>query len=154
MKQLVLIFILILSLNSCNEHTKKDSETQEKVTKTSPLQIENFTVWPEEISGCSCYSSKNKEDFRSQHYLVIDDYFNKALIKVNGNTETLNLVSNDTLNSKKERIKIWKNNNFELSVETHEIDAIDEIWVHKGILRLTSNKGETFETEIFGHCGC
>lgn len=154
MKQLVLIFILILCLNSCNEHTKKDSETQEKVTKTSPLQIENFTEWPQEIIGYSCYSSKNKEDFNKRQYLLIDDYFNKALMNINGNKETLNLVSNDTLNTKKERRKIWKNNQFELNLETYEIDAFDEIWVHEGVLKLTSKNGERLEMTIFGHCGC
>jgi len=154
MKQVAFFFTLILSLNSCNEKTKNESTIQEEITTASALQVENFTEWPEEIIGCSCYSSINKEDFRSQHYLIIDDYFSKALIKVNGNTETLNLMSNNTLNSKKERLKIWKNNEFELRVETFEIDAIDEIWVHEETPKLTSNKGQTFETAIFSHCGC
>ncbi|TPV33214.1 hypothetical protein FJ651_08955 [Paucihalobacter ruber] len=154
MKLLILILSIAFFFQSCKNHTKKDSQTTQQPSTDTVLQIENFTIWPEEVMGCSCYSSKNKEDFRSQRYLVIDDYFSKALIKVNGKTETLNLVSNDTLNSKKERLKIWKNDNFELRVETYEIDAIDEIWVHEGILKLTSNNEQTFETAIFGHCGC
>ena len=150
-------FILILSIaiffQSCKNNAQKDSQTKPEPSTETALQIDYFTEWPEEVMGCSCYSSKNKEDFNNQQYLVIDDYFSKALINVNGNIETLNLISNDTLKSKKERLKIWKNEQFQLSIETVEIDAIDEIWVHEGVLKLTSENSQTVEIAIYGHCG-
>jgi hypothetical protein len=154
MRPFVFLLLITIFIQSCKDNIKQNGQTINEVSIETALQIDYFTEWPEDIIGCSCYSSKNKEDFKKRQYLLIDDYFNNALININGNKETLNLVFNDTLNTKKERRKIWKNNQFELNLETYEIDSLDEIWVHEGVLKLTSKNGERLEMTIFGHCGC
>lgn len=159
MKTITILTLTIICLFGCNsspESKDKEKVNEVKVSSTElvGLQIQVIEKWPEEIDGCSCYSSRNKNEFEKREYIYMDDYGDKAFMKINGQLEKFKMTKSDTLTSSEHSKETWENDNFELTIETRQVGQIDETWQHKGKLTLKQKDGETIEREIYGECGC
>ncbi|MDO7174231.1 hypothetical protein [Mariniflexile sp. AS56] len=159
MKNITLLILTVILFFGCNNSPNSKSNEMKKnlkesVSETNGLQIQVIENWPDEIDGCSCYSSKSKDEFEKEEYIYMDNYGDLAYMKINGKLERFKLTKSDTLTSSNDSRKTWTNENFEFIIETLQIGRIDETWQHKGKLTLKSNEGEIIETKIYGECGC
>ena len=159
MKSTTLLLLTVILYFGCNYPPKsKSNETKmnlkKSISETNKLQIQVIADWPDEIDGCSCYSSKSKDEFEKEEFIYMDDYGDLAFMKINGQLERFKLTKSDTLTSSNDSRKTWTNENFEFIIETYQIGEIDETWQHKGKLTFKSNEGEIIEKEIYGECGC
>ena len=127
-------------------------ETTEHSSEPDKIQVIETT--PDEIDGCSCYASRNKDEFEKREYIYMDDYGDIAFMQINGRIERLKLTKSDTLTSADHSKETWANEDFEVTLEKHETGQIEETWQHKGRLTLKPRAGDVIEMEIVGECGC
>lgn len=155
---LTLLSICLFGCNDTSSSTKNNKVNDQNSSSTSvklkELKIQVIDEWPNEIDGCSCYFSRNEEDFENAKYIFINDYQELAFMKINGKLKTFKLAEPESETISGMRIETWKNDNFELITETHQLGQVDETWQYKGKLTLKSKDGAIIEQEINGECGC
>jgi hypothetical protein len=122
----ILILSLLISFINCNA---------QKLTK-----INGF---PEEIEGCSCYFSENKEDFNNKKFIYLDQHYSGfAFISIDG---------------KLIQIDLEKENKGDYSVEIEfdkEFQNGDETYWKKGTIKVKLKDGTILSKKFVGECGC
>ena len=159
MKAITFLTFLIICLFGCNSSssstvTKEVNDQSTSSLKLKELKIQVIDEWPSEIEGCSCYFSLNENGFKNTQYIFISDYQELAFMKINGQLERFKLAEPESETFSGKMIEIWKSDNFELILETHQLGQVDETWQYKGILTLKSKDGANIDQEIYGECGC
>lgn len=137
MKTFISTVLLLITLIGCQAPEKN-------------LNLESFKDFPPEIDGCSCYFSTNQSDFESGVYLYMDNYFDLAFIKIDGELITFKkTISGDSETGK------WVNDNYLLSLTKTEQSTVDETIQYSGFLTLKKD-GMTILTKegLVGECGC
>lgn len=117
------------------------------------ITLDRFSDFPEEIDGCACYFSANKEDFIEGNYIYADTYHENAYISINGKMIQFTLKSYTDI---KENywVKRYTNEKYEVTLESKEIWRVDETWQQKGTMTIKSKDGKTIKETIYGECGC
>ncbi|MEC5156761.1 hypothetical protein [Chryseobacterium sp. MP_3.2] len=119
--------------------------------KTSSTEFQTFG-FPAEVEGCSCYFSKNKDDFDEGKYVYIDDYGNNAYIKLDHELIKTPMVESDfdPINFKKS----ITTDDITITLEGKKIEELEEVMMFQGNLSVKKKNGETNSTPIYGECGC
>lgn len=115
--------------------------------------IDRFKDFPEEIDGCACYFSANKEDFIKGEYIYADTYHDHAYISINGKMMQFKLKSY-TDAAEGYWVRVYTNDDYEVTVDSEEVLQKNSTWLQKGRIAVKS-KGKTIIKEtIYGECGC
>lgn len=125
---------------------------------TKPMLISIFTKVPDEIEGCACYFSKNKEDLETSDFLFAANYDSAAFISINQKLIKLKLISstrNPGTFGDYDHVDIYQANGYKVTVDLHYKKSTgDEVWEFTGTLILTRKDGKKAETQLYGQCGC
>ena len=164
MKKILLIASLII-LFSCKK--------EEQVSETKPLSTDSILLandslaasqeplnqikletfgFPAEVSGCSCYFSKNKQDFQDEKYVYIDDYGNSAFLKIDGKMAKIKMEEGDF--DPDNFNKVIKNEDFTISIQGKKVNELEEVMMFEGTMTVENKNGEKTITPIYGECGC
>ena len=117
------------------------------------IGIDRFNDFPDEINGCACYYSANKTDFIKGSYIYADNYQEHAYVSVNGKMMLFTLLSTTDV-SEGYWVKTYSNSEYVLTVDSFEVWQVNQTWLQKGIMTLTSKDGKTIKETIYGECGC
>ena len=139
MKRLLFTLIPSLLLISCA--TEKE------------IAIDRFKNFPEEIDGCACYFSANKEDFIKGEYIYADTYHDHAYISINGKMMQFKLKSYTDV-AEGYWVKIYENDEYEVTVDSEEVLQKNASWLQKGKIPVKSKKKTIIKETIYGECGC
>ena len=129
----------------------QDSVASNETEMPAQITIETFG-FPAEVSGCSCYFSKNKEDFQDEKFVYIDDYGNNAYLKIDGKTIKIPMKEGDF--DPKNFNKTIKNDEFSITIKGKKIKEFEEVMMFEGTMTVENKKGEKTVTPIYGECGC
>lgn len=165
MKKLMIIASLMV-LFSCK---KEEQITESKPLTTDSLKVETDSMnvgtaetlnqinletfgFPAEVNGCSCYFSKNKEDFDQEKYIYIDDYGNNAYLKIDGKTVKIKMKEGDF--DPDNFSKVIKNEEISVTIQGKKVNELEEVMMFEGTMTVENKKGEKTITPIYGECGC
>ena len=165
MKKLMIIASLMM-LFSCK---KEEQITESKPLTTDSLKVETDSMnvgtaenlnqinletfgFPAEVNGCSCYFSKNKEDFDQEKYIYIDDYGNNAYLKIDGKTVKIKMKEGDF--DPDNFSKVIKNEEVSVTIQGKKVNELEEVMMFEGTMTVENKKGEKTITPIYGECGC
>ena len=165
MKKLMIIASLMM-LFSCK---KEEQITESKPITTDSLKVERDSLnvgtvevlnqinletfgFPAEVNGCSCYFSKNKEDFEHEKYVYIDDYGNNAYLKIDGKTIKIKMKEGDF--DPDNFNKVIKNEEISVTIQGKKVKELEEVMMFEGTMTVENKKGEKTITPIYGECGC
>ncbi len=165
MKKLMIIASLMM-LFSCK---KEEQITESKPSTTDSLKVETDSMdvgtaetlnqinletfgFPAEVNGCSCYFSKNKEDFDQEKYIYIDDYGNNAYLKIDGKTVKIKMKEGDF--DPDNFSKVIENEEISVTIQGKKVNELEEVMMFEGTMTVENKKGEKTITPIYGECGC
>jgi hypothetical protein len=117
------------------------------------ITVDRFSEFPEEINGCACYFSANNKDFIKGSYIYADTYHDHAYISINGKMMQFKLKSYTDV-AEGYWIKIYTNDEYEVTIDSEEVLQVDETWQQKGTMSIKSKKGTIIKETIYGECGC
>ena len=141
---LFIIFLLSFNISAQPNHSQS----------TQKIDIQVFAEWPEEIMGCSCYSSRSQDEFENNQFIYVNNYEDLTLMQINGKVQRFTKVKEVMLSSDTHYRQTFKNDDFELIIETKQVSRSDETFQHEGTLILKATQGEVVELKIYGECGC
>ena len=165
MKKLMIIASLMM-LFSCK---KEEQITETKPLTTDSLKVETDSMnvgtaetlnqinletfgFPAEVNGCSCYFSKNKEDFDQEKYIYIDDYGNNAYLKIDEKTVKIKMKEGDF--DPDNFSKVIKNEEISVTIQGKKVNELEEVMMFEGTMTVENKNGEKTITPIYGECGC
>ena len=128
-----------------------DSIGEGSATSFNQINLETFG-FPDEVNGCSCYFSKNKEDFAKEKYIYIDDYGNSAFLKIEGKTVKIKMEEGDF--DPENFSKVIKDEEFTVTIQGKKVNELEEVMMFQGMMTIENKKGEKTITPIYGECGC
>ena len=106
-------------------------------------ELTTIKGFPDEIDGCSCYFSRNKEEFDNSEFIYLDTYYQgTAFICIDGQQVKINLDNPET---NKYNVKV----DFETDTQTGH-----ETWWKTGEITVSTEKGKTLTSPFVGMCGC
>lgn len=138
-KILCALFLLSMLLNSCGSEKE--------------IIIDRFTDFPEEIDGCACYFSADKNDFVKGSYIYADNYHDHAYVSIDGKMQLFTLVKQTEV-TESYWMKVYTNSEYEVTVEAETLWQADETWLQKGEISIKSRNGKKIKETIYGECGC
>jgi hypothetical protein len=115
--------------------------------------IDRFTDFPEEIDGCACYFSADKNDFVKGSYIYADNYHDHAYVSIDGKMQLFTLVKQTEV-TESYWMKVYTNSEYEVTVEAETLWQADETWLQKGEISIKSRNGKKIKETIYGECGC
>ena len=121
--------------------------------KEKEITINHFKDFPDEINGCACYFSADKDDFIKGSYIYADNYGDTAFISING-VMTKFMLTKQTDVTEGYWIKVYNNDEYEVTVDSEEVWQVNQTWLQKGRMTVRSKKGATTTENIYGECGC
>ncbi|WP_373797555.1 hypothetical protein [Kaistella sp.] len=165
MKKLMIIASLMMMF-SCK---KEEQIIESKPLTTDSLKVETDSMnvgtsetlnqinletfgFPAEVNGCSCYFSKNKEDFDQEKYIYIDDYGNNAYLKIDGKTVKIKMKEGDF--DPDNFSKVIKNEEISVTIQGKKVNELEEVMMFEGTMTVENKNGEKTITPIYGECGC
>lgn len=161
-----MIIASLMMLFSCK---KEEQITESKPLTTDSLKVETDSMnvgtaetlnqinletfgFPAEVNGCSCYFSKNKEDFDQEKYIYIDDYGNNAYLKIDEKTVKIKMKEGDF--DPDNFSKVIKNEEISVTIQGKKVNELEEVMMFEGTMTVENKKGEKTITPIYGECGC
>ena len=161
-----MIIASLMMLFSCK---KEEQITESKPLTTDSLKVETDSMkvgtaetlnqinletfgFPAEVNGCSCYFSKNKEDFDQEKYIYIDDYGNNAYLKIDGKTVKIKMKEGDF--DPDNFSKVIKNEEISVTIQGKKVNELEEVMMFEGTMTVENKNGEKTITPIYGECGC
>ncbi len=147
---------------------KKEKENISESTKTDSIQtvqdsvkgnLQNTAIaigtfsFPKEIKECSCFFSKNREDFLNEKYIYADDAGKTAYMMLDGKRMAMNLISSSDMEGDDELSKEIENENYKISVKGKKIKN-EEALLFEGTLTIEKPDGTKSVIPIYGECGC
>lgn len=141
-----------VSENSAPTETMKVDSVSSNVHQTSDdLNLQTFG-FPPEVDGCSCYFSKNKEDFENEKYIYIDDYGKTAYLKMDNKLHKIAMKDDDfdPENFQKE----IKNEDLSIKISGKKVKELEEVMMFEGTMEVTLKNGKKSTVPIYGECGC
>lgn len=115
------------------------------------LRLDTFG-FPAEVSGCSCYFSTNRNDFENGKYVYIDDYGNKAYLKIDGKEIEIKMSEGDF--DENNFNKVIKNKEYTVTLKGKKVDELEEVMMFEGSMTVEHKSGAKTVTPIYGECGC
>mgnify|MGYP000902863125 CR=1 FL=1 len=162
MKILVYGLSLIMIIGCKKENPVSENSTQKEIVKieagsekasefSDDLNLQTFG-FPAEVDGCSCYFSKNKEDFENEKYIYIDDYGKTAYLKMDNKLHKI-VMKNDDFDPENFQKEI-KNEDLSIKISGKKVKELEEVMMFEGSMVLTLKNGKKSTVPIYGECGC
>lgn len=159
MKKKLPILILMAILVSCNpkEHIPSGNSQYTNPIKPSgentvSLHLQPFD-FPEEINGCSCYFSRNKEDFQAGKYIFADDMGKSTYLKING--KMITIPKTDDHIDPENFSKHIKDSQFDITLKGKKANGDQEALIIEGIITVKDRtSGAVYKSPFYGECGC
>ena len=156
----ILIFTLLAITISCKKAEinqenviEKDIISTTKKVVEKKISLENFSTFPPEIDGCSCYFSKDSTDFAKEQYIFANDFAETSFLKINGKFIKFTQISKIDMKTY-EKIK-YQSEEYEMNLELKQGKQNgDETTLQSGKLNVKDKNGNETETEFYGECGC
>ncbi len=148
--------ITLTFLIACRQGNSNKNVTQSEKIKfdDQALTIDNFSTFPPEIDGCSCYFSNDSTEFKKGEYVYMNDYAQTSFLKINGILTKFTQTDFKEIDSLRVKAK-YKSDNYEMTIDTKDgIQNGDETWLKTGTIKLTDKKGKTVTKTFYGECGC
>lgn len=117
---------------------------------TEDMVISKFSNYPEEVDGIGCTYKTAKEDTQ---YVFMSTSSGVGFARINDKEELLQLVTTRELKNGHFR-DLYKNVNYELTLETINTDTVDYSTYQKGSITIKSKGKEAASINILGDCGC
>ena len=76
--------IRLLTISFFSMIVRMDNNMKKEEKYKDVLTLENFSTFPPEIDGCSCYFSKDSTDFAKEQYIFANDFAETSFLKING----------------------------------------------------------------------
>ena len=159
MKRILILIILAITISCKNAEInqksiiEKDSIRYSKKVVAKRIKLENFTNFPPEIDGCSCYFSKDSTDFSKEQYIFANDFAETSFLKINGKFIKFTQISKIDMKTY-EKVK-YQSEKYEMNLELkHGKQSGDETSLQSGTLNVKDKNGNETETEFYGECGC
>lgn len=159
MKRILILTILaiIISCKKAEINQKsiieKDTISNLKKLVAKRINLENFTNFPPEIDGCSCYFSKDSTDFSKEQYIYANDFAETSFIKINGKFIKFTQISK--IDMKTYEMVKYQSEEYEMNLELKQGKQNgDETTLESGKLNVKDKNGNETETEFYGECGC
>lgn len=114
--------------------------------------------FPDEIMGCSCALSSDRESFEAGQYLYVESFGkpegNRAILFLNGERSEVRIDSVLTFLPEKQRESYFSSSSLKGKVSLKEVERRDmEVAVQEGKITLEKGK-EVVEVTAYGICGC
>lgn len=151
---IITVFVFVLSGCQTENNMDKNSNTSTDKQKTSAYRIDTFSVFPPEISGCTCYYAETEELFQKNHYIFMSNADSIAFLKLNGQMTKFKLRSQKSL-AKGFQTYTYENDSLIINIEA--IDGKqngDETWLKSGMINIRPRSGTETSTAFYGECGC
>lgn len=163
MKKLIVLTATLL-LFACNKKTETNdtkhlTEERGEITDSTNaasssadgLQLGVFP-FPPEVDGCSCYFSRNQQEFHDEKYVYLDDYGNNAYLNVDGKQVKIKMEEGDF--DPENFTKTISNDEFTVTIEGRKIKELEEVMMFEGKMTVKDKNGAATTTAIYGECGC
>ncbi|WP_210487370.1 hypothetical protein [Rufibacter aurantiacus] len=117
--------------------------------------LDSYSEFPEEVEGCSCYFSRNKQEFAAGKYIYMNNYANLAFVSIGGQLVRLECID------KSDSVKT--DAPYRDASVKYELRAIvkksspsgEEVFKTEGVLLVKDLKtGASSEIPFVGECGC
>jgi hypothetical protein len=176
-KIIIILSVLALIAGGCkNRQPKTENDNSTKTEQDTSLQnslvnpaeqgselislnldgiadIDTFSTFPPEISGCACYFANNKTEFENEQYIFMYDFDKISFIKINGVLTKLIRVD-DGMNISYGKLE-FKNDNYEMEIELNKVEEAGyETAYMTGKIILKDKNGKTISKIMYGLCGC
>jgi hypothetical protein len=143
--------ILLTSLFACKQNnSQKVQSTNIDSLKKKPLHIHTFSVSPE-MNDCSCFFAADSVANQEEAYILAYD-LTVAFMKINGVMIKFNQTEYAVVGDGS--VTKFKNNDYELLLETGDVKAVNASTLQSGSIRLTRKDGTVVITPFYGWCGC
>lgn len=152
-----LILVSLLFTYSCNDG-ETTVQSRKSKTKNEQIQLdlglETFTYVPPQIKGCSCYLSRNKEEFDQKIYIYVNDFVVTSYVNINGVLTKFIMLNFDYVNSKNS-VANYKSFGYEMKVEVfHHDKNKKEEGIKTGKITIKTKDGRTTTKSFYGKCHC
>ncbi len=131
-------------------------QPQEPATsRPKAIVLDSYSEFPEEVEGCSCYFSRNKQEFAAGKYIYMNNYANLAFVSIGGQLVRLECID------KSDSVKT--DAPYRDASVKYELRAIvkksspsgEEVFKTEGVLLVKDLKtGASSEIPFVGECGC
>ncbi len=149
---LALSLIFLFACDQRKIHKKEDKLNN--ILQEQTLNIDTFSIFPPEISGCSCYFSNDSLEFKKSEYIYMNDYDKTSFIKINGLLIKFTQIERREISSHIIIAK-FKSDSYVMTIELKDgIQNGDETWLKTGTIKLTNKKGGSITKTFYGECGC
>lgn len=155
------IFVAILLLVACNKNNKTNEnsagESDSVSIDSSTHQVETLTLQtfeiPPEVMGCSCNFAVSKAEFDAGHYIYVDDYGNKAYLKIEDQLVEIPMEEGDFDPSHFE--KSIENENYKVEMKGKSTSEMEEVLRFEGEMTVENKTThQKITTPFYGECGC
>ncbi|HWJ29328.1 MAG TPA: hypothetical protein VNS32_22500 [Flavisolibacter sp.] len=143
MRKLIVFLFIFCTLYSLAKSQKTDT----------PIKLEYFTSIPKVIDGCSSTYTYDTTSLKKSQYIFISNIQDLGLIKVNGKTISLKMISNKQT-SKATWKQVFKGSGYTITLTTKEIKQTgEEVTLEAGSLEVEYGTAKTIY-KVHGESGC
>jgi hypothetical protein len=146
MKLLQSAVLLLFILTACKE-PRKDAPSIPSEKTTHPREITIMQGYPEDLLGCSCAFSRNREEYHQQKFIYFEKY------GMTDSTQNFRVISLDGT-----PLRWYSGENpegFVLEIHYDSERRTDlEVREIQGRIILRFSNGDETVYPIFGYCGC
>ncbi len=126
--------------------------------KAKPITVQNFSQFPSEIDGCSCYFSSNKEAFNQKKYIIVTNLDSLAFMTINNQKTRLKLISSGVepnTFTNFNHVEVFGNKEYKVIIDIkYQKNTDSEVWIDEGTITITRKDGQKLVTKFYGECGC
>jgi hypothetical protein len=146
--------IICLLLSSCWHM----NEPKEDKPKAQPITVQNFSKYPDDIDGCSCYFSSNEKAFNQKQYIIATNLDSLAFMTINNQKTKLKLTSSGAepnTFTNFNHVEVFGNKDYKVTIDIKYKKSTDsEVWIDEGTITITRKDGQKLLTKFYGECGC
>jgi hypothetical protein len=154
MKKYFIFIFIINAFIACNNGSKQNNNqsiANLTINEQKKIQLDRFTMLPQEIEGCGSYFFLTEKDKQEEKYICVNDFANLAFVSISGKLEKF------VLKEHKDGDKIYQysNDTYNLKIEIlKKIDAGDETSNIEGVIVIQTKDGNYSKFNFIGYCGC
>jgi hypothetical protein len=119
----------------------------------APIKLDFFKSIPKVIDGFSCIYTYDTTSLKKERYVFISNIQDLGLIKVNGKTISLKMVSNKQV-SKVSWKYVFKGSGYTITLTTKQVkQTVEEVSLESGTLEVINGVNKLI-IKIHGESGC
>jgi hypothetical protein len=149
-KFLIIGTIFISCAGNVNKNNIQAGKSEVKSIEADSVNLETFSVIPNEIDGCGCSFYLSENDKKDNKYICVNDFANLAFVKLKGEMVKLELTEHKDSSS----IYLYKSKEYTLKIEVLKKEPSEyEASNIEGVITISSKEGIK-KQKFVGTCGC